>query len=445
MRKVVFWLLLIVLITHEACSDITPRLYNEKLLKADLTGIKEQIIRTHPAPFLFTSKERFDSIFDHQMKMINHSISIGEYYLIAVPLVEALHCGHSWLGLPDNYLTATGDTTIFFPLGLDFISNRAYASIRDGSESVIPSGAEILSINGIQMEDIIGTIKKYVFADGFSDPAKVAAFGYGFNDIFALLYGTRRGYDVTYMEYGKNVPQSKHVDAVTRYQSWNHPSGLNSGYNPNRRPLLLNILPDKRVAVITIRTFAYYDNRDLFNNFIDSAFYQVKKAGVSSLIIDVRGNRGGDPYASAKLLSYLEREPMPYFAKPYDGYIALAKPIQLANHNTFEGNVYVLIDGACFSTTGHFCALLRYHKRGTFIGEETGGTFECNDNSSIITTHAGLKLSLPHTTYTTAVKDMQRDHGILPDYLVIPKIDDLLKGHDTVLDFAFELIQGNKN
>jgi hypothetical protein len=61
--------------------------------------------------------------------------------------------------------------------------------------------------------------------------------------------------------------------------------------------------------------------------------------------------------------------------------LRLIKPAR----NKFSGTMYVLIDGGCFSTTGHLCSLLRYHGIGTFIGEETAGSFACTDNRTAIT------------------------------------------------------------
>jgi C-terminal processing protease CtpA/Prc len=101
----------------------------------------------------------------------------------------------------------------------------------------------------------------------------------------------------------------------------------------------------------------------------------------------------------------------------------------------------VLINGGCFSTTGHFCALLKYYRRATFVGEETGGTYECNDNHiSIKTSATHLTINVARTTYTTAVMDLSRETGIMPDYTLEPAIDDFLAGRDAVKQYTMKLI-----
>ncbi len=105
--------------------------------------------------------------------------------------------------------------------------------------------------------------------------------------------------------------------------------------------------------------------------------------------------------------------------------------------------LYTLIDGGCFSTTGHLCSLLRYHGIGIFIGEETAGSFACTDaRSHAILGHTGLILRVSTRTYTTAVTGMTPGRGILPDHPVIPTVEERLAHFDAPMDCALGLIAG---
>jgi C-terminal processing protease CtpA/Prc len=88
---------------------------------------------------------------------------------------------------------------------------------------------------------------------------------------------------------------------------------------------------------------------------------------------------------------------------------------------------------------------LKYHKRATFIGEETGGTYECNDAHTLFNTkETRLNLNVARMTFTTATDGLSREHGIIPDYYVEPKIKDIIDGKDTVKEFTYGLIKKNK-
>jgi hypothetical protein len=102
----------------------------------------------------------------------------------------------------------------------------------------------------------------------------------------------------------------------------------------------------------------------------------------------------------------------------------------------------ILIDGMCFSTTGHLSALLKYYGLGTFLGEETGGTYACNDAShDTVLKHTGYRFQSARASFATAVIGFPEDRGILPDHPVRPSIDEVIMNQDAVLEFALELIQ----
>jgi len=117
----------------------------------------------------------------------------------------------------------------------------------------------------------------------------------------------------------------------------------------------------------------------------------------------------------------LEPAPVPYFARIYPQYESFAKPIPRAA-GSFDGKLYVLINGGCFSSTGHFCGLLKYHKIGIFIGTETGGTYECNDARQMFELrNTRFRLFVARMTFTAAIKDLPQFRGIIPDIATAPK------------------------
>ncbi len=197
-------------------------------------------------------------------------------------------------------------------------------------------------------------------------------------------------------------------------------------------------------GILTIRSFSFYDSVAGFRHFIDSFFTKVKEQHIHSVILDLRDNSGGDPFCSAYLLDYLARPPVIYYSESYEGYAELAKPMPLAADH-FEGNLYTLINGNCFSSTGHLCALLKYYHLGKFIGSETDGTYICNDNSAVITlNNTGLLLRIARNSYSVAVKGIQRFKGIQPDYPVETTLEDRIAARDAAKLFAMGLIE-NEN
>jgi len=196
----------------------------------------------------------------------------------------------------------------------------------------------------------------------------------------------------------------------------------------------LALAMDGDLAVLTVPTFVISENPDYKSFFVDS-IRRMNAGGVKRLIIDIRGNGGGDPEVSLALIAHLVERPFVYLktGPGYDYLKAETPPHEIH----FSGKVVVLIDGGCFSTSGHFCALARHLGLAAFVGETGGGTYRCNDNSiEIALAYTGIRLRVARTTYEVAVPDRDVSAGFPPDFRVYPGIGDVLAGRDVQMDFA---------
>ena len=410
-------------------------------LKEDLRKAREAMGRLHPSLYEFTAKETFERLYEQQLGLIDKPMTVQEFYAVLAPFVAAIGCGHSRL-LPADRLWEEAPASCF-PLGLIFLQTKAYVARHFAPNLPVPLGSEILSINGQPMVDFLRWARPCISSDGLRDPWKWVMLGKWFHIYAALRFGYPKAYVVAYLAPGESEPLRVELHSIERKVILD-----DYGRAPFRVPsadsdLSFEILKDTEAAVLTIAHFNYYQSEDLerFKAFVDDAFAQIHGGDVGHLILDLRGNNGGSPFATAHLLSYLEIQPVPYFVKEYGGgYEVLAKPVPRAGL-AFDGRLFILIDGGCFSSTGHFCGLLKHHKIGMFVGTETGGTYECNDASHLVNLwNTGLKLYLARMTFTAAVQYMTKTTGIMPDYLVQPQVEDIINARDTTKEYVFALI-----
>jgi C-terminal processing protease CtpA/Prc len=211
-------------------------------------------------------------------------------------------------------------------------------------------------------------------------------------------------------------------------------------YNPLDFTLDFEVLEPRDTALLTIRSFVYYENPEKFNDFIDEVFAKINRLKIKNLVIDLRNNGGGNPFCTSHLFSYLIHVPIPYFADKYRRYGRLACPI-LPAVKAFQGQLVILINGGCFSSTSHLCALLKYHKIGTFVGTEAGATYTCNGATrEIKLSNTKAIVVISRRPYAVAVDGFPKDQGILPDHRVMPLIDDLIQGRDVQKEYALRLI-----
>jgi C-terminal processing protease CtpA/Prc len=112
---------------------------------------------------------------------------------------------------------------------------------------------------------------------------------------------------------------------------------------------------------------------------------------------------------------------------------------------SFKGKVLFIINGLSFSTTSDFCAIAKSENRGIFVGEETGGGYYGNTSGETFRTtlpNSKINIAIPKYKYSNAVKKARyQDRGVIPDYVVIPSISDVIIGKDVQLEYALGLIE----
>jgi hypothetical protein len=428
-----------------------PRVCSAAELTSDLRQIRVLLETRHPALYAFTARPTFDSLFGQAQDLVDRPMTSREFFQIAAPIVARVGCGHTTLTMAVDSLTGYADR--FLPLRVFVAGERAYvcrtlAAAGDRND-LIPPGAELLTINGVAVPDILTRMRAVISADGGNDGWKTALLNGGaLYDLYALLFGFPEAFDLTFRpaadaSWARAGAGTASLPAVSRQVVTDllAKRGANHTTSTGDPRIDFTLTDGAAAAILTIETFAYYNSREKFYAIIDGVFDRLRAAGCHNLILDLRGNSGGDPYCAAHLLAYLAPDPVRYFARVYPSYAPLAEPLTLPEHR-FPGNLYTLIDGGCFSTTGHLAALLKFHRIGTFIGSETGGTYECNDAARTDTLKAtGLRLRVARATYTVAVENLPRGRGVSPDLAVQPTICDVLSGRDSAMECAWSLVE----
>ncbi len=119
---------------------------------------------------------------------------------------------------------------------------------------------------------------------------------------------------------------------------------------------------------------------------------------------------------------------------------------QAPRSNHYAGKLYVLINGASGSMAAVVASFIKEYKTATFIGEESGGTMEGNTSEAytfLVLPNSKIRVMIPLTKKVYNLNAI-KGRGVLPDYNIAPRIDDLLNAVDTELNFALDLITEKK-
>jgi len=306
--------------------------FSVKELQSDFKQFRKFLEDSHPQLYRFTSQKTFDSLFEEHYRIINDSMTTQEFYRILAPLVARVGCGHTSLWTPGRYWDRALQR--MFPLGVFARDGQLFVIHSYNQESPVAYGSQVMSINGMAASYLVEEMLGNIWSDGFIMTKKYKRLNNVFPYLYALNYGYPERFEIVVREEGRE--RKINIAPLSRKAITAHRDSLVTSGTIRREDLFME-LKDELSAVLTIRTFSYYNDNEGFNRFIDSSFQVIRDNDIQNLVIDLRGNDGGDPFCSSHLLTYLQKKPIIYFREPYGHYARLNKPLPMAEH-PFKGS-----------------------------------------------------------------------------------------------------------
>ncbi|RKN79407.1 S41 family peptidase [Ulvibacterium marinum] len=448
MKKILFlFLLATVLSCNSQQKDLEKeqgkfsKIYAQKQYLDDIEELSEKLISTHPQPFEFISKENFFKVVEEKKNAITDKTTFGEFIWHTSEIVANIGCSHTNLGafIQESEILPVDK---IFPLEIRMIEGKMYISNSLINKEKKLEGSEILNINGVSAKSIKDDIYKHISADG-GDGRESKKKYFNFFSPYYISYSLNfpENYEVKIAGIKEPIILNKLKEYEFTYEG---KEDYSKEYCED--VLCFRTIDDKSTSILTMRTF-YYDGEDLlkYRQLLEKSFKELKEKGIKNLIIDLRGNGGGQSFNGAHLLRYLSSETFTYFLRNEYADEEQFNPMN-PFENQFEGNIYILQNAGCGSTTGHFLSLVKSNNIATLIGEESGGTYTCNDYSfSLELKNTGITTRIARSTFTTTAENLPKDKGIVPDHNVVQSIQDFLRGQDTVMEYTFDLINAEKN
>ena len=454
--------------------------YRVNDLKEDFDLFSLALEESHAGLYNYISPQRYKTLTDSIKKELTHPMSDLEFYRLLCPVIEAIKCGHTRISISNQTNDYLNKQNIFIPFQLKFISGKAYVLKKLQDNTIIP-GSEVLSINKRPISVIVSDIFKMQNSDGAITTAKYKKLDEKFHELYSLFIEQSQSFSIQYIPYKTNKPKEVIVTGVSNKYWW---SKINSNNSPAPKLINLKIIDNSDIAVLDIRKFVSQEINEVYGSFqqyMDSVFNVIKTKRLQNLIIDLRGNGGGD--ISNELIPYLINHPIQYY-KTIDAprtrysflehtdkglffnevnvnlwnkfrnengrYDLLGNRNEYINPNplVYNGNLYILIDGNSFSATSELASILQDQKRATFLGEETGGSYlgsSSGDFINLTLPHTQIKVTIPIRNYILNVSsDFKIRRGVIPDYEISNSIKDIMDSNDAEMKFVIDYISKNK-
>jgi len=437
--------------------------FSKEQVKSDIEFLELSLLEYHPNLFVYSSKQEIDSCFNELKESLSDNISKQEAYRLISTSSSIVKDGHFVIQPDEKTVKNFYSNAKLFPLDIYWINADAFI-LKNYTNENIGIGDKLLSINGLDVEKIRRTILDGALRDGYNttypnwilNNFNRAYYGFyiGNSEVYEIEINKESGLiekkqikGLTYTE----ISNSRKINYPEYYKQLKEEKGIE-----------LKIDSVTKSALLTIKSFensilkkTYHQN---FKKSINSAFKTIDQQGISELIIDLRGNQGGEVRNGIFLLKYLLNESFQAVQsftvvdkKQYDSEIKRNKAVKgIGNkylepfEQNYRGNLYVLIDGGSFSCSGIFTWVLKKQKRGIIIGNESGGsayTLVGAPNKTIILPNTKLQVTIPLLQYILQDYKDETKTGVVPDVVINPTISDIINGTDCEYNHALELIK----
>lgn len=441
-NKILLLILTIICNLQESHSrskiDTTTNIIEQNKIIEDVKFVKNLIEKEHPNIFKFISKRKLNEKFLNLQKSINKPMTKSDFRNKLLNVLQLIGDGHlSLTNTPSDLKIVDIDNSILHQIDYWLTENRLF--IKNGiPENKIPAGAEIVKINGKEVPIILEEMLKTICSDGYNTSLKFFILNSGlFAEKYEQLYGIQEYVDITILF--ENKISTHHISSKFHNSIASNPSQIKAN---NFRII------ENSYGILQISTFDPQLSIDY-----SSFFNQLNSMNIKNLILDLRGNTGGDYKNIVELFGYLIDEPR-YFNEVPKKILAdknktpddilkygINTPVLPKNEN-FKGKIYVLLNGGSFSATSILLANLQsFRKNIVLIGEEsgggrngcTGGVFNSFllPNSKLVLTFGSVPIKVP-------IQSSVKGRGVFPDIQIKYSITDVISKRDLELEYIFK-------
>lgn len=487
MRKIE--ILAVLIISILGCQSKIDKKFGEEKLNEDFKIFKQIFEKANAGLYKYHSKEEIDSVFAVNQQKITDSTSFRMFYNLLYNVIDYSGSSHNALLPDDKTDRAISNQKIFFPIPLKYLNGKLYANSANGE---IPLGSEITAVNHINADEFAKNVSKYTSTDGHNQTGKYAFLQTDWMPYFVYLaYGEQKEFLIEYLVEGS--PKKVTVKPVTYKKFYQNNEGkFKPDYEKYKNAYAFKTL-DSITAILRVSTFGMggpkSEEHKKYATFLDSVFTELKKDKIRNLIVDIRGNGGGNDPNDILLYSYLTKRD---FRENKEAFVLVNDHIPLSdyfvggseeeiqemlgelqrehsifkdgkyyqnenynkvwspNPKTFQGEIYLLIDPFVASAGSLFASMVKSDSTSTVIGQETLGGYYGH------TGHIPVTYQLPNTKLYLqfSIVDLKQDvrslpdekwgEGVKPDIFIQPTKSTYLNNRDTIMSFTKQLIRKNQ-
>lgn len=479
----------------ETPVDITTLIAipSEQLLE-DFKLLEHMVLQVHPGTYRYSSKAEIEKALSDLKAKFQNPLSLGEAYLAMSKATAAIKCDHTKVGFnnQNRYVNSViHEQEDKLPFTFKWFGEKMIVDRNVSEHAILRKGTEIIAINDVPVAKILSALLPYVAADGATDKNRIQKleidgfdFRYNAFDIFFPLKFPMEG---GVFKFSVSVNGNVSEVEVKGMHREIRAEKLRDKFPdfPFTRDDMWAFQTNKDVGMLTLNSFGLMGWKAMtldYKKFLDKTFTALQQKKIKHLIIDIRGNTGGNDEMKIELFRYLsfDRQEIPPTAregrtryvnfpeqlKPHiktwgdNPWFYQLEPDRQTGHyyifderfenrkplptkpNMFQGKVYLLVGPSNTSLAFYTARDFQHYKIGALIGGETGGNLKDINGGQILfltLPNSGIEIDFP--VMGGFSKELLPNSGVIPDHEVEMSLHDFRHGIDPVMDKAYELIR----
>ncbi len=401
-------------------GQIPPHLADRE---ADLAFLVETIRKAHPDPYARHAREEWDREVEASRRGMGE-ISDAEFLLRLMRLVALLEDGHSTL-IP----APSSPEAVSYPIDFEFFDDGLFVLAADPiyGEAV---GRRVIALRGTPIEEVLRRARPFIGADNDQGARTLLEYALafpGFHDGLGLARDDGNP-DLTVSDAsGKqtSVRLRRPEPGPPSFLGPRPPNWIVASPEPTplrmrrpERPYWFEELPGGKALYLRFARVEHAPD-EAFRPFCQRLFAHIAEHGIERLVIDLRGNRGGNNYIPQALIHGVIRSRV-----------------------DVPGGVIVLIDGKTFSAAMNCASYLERETWSLFAGAPTGAAPNHFGDSETVTLPRSGHLLLGSSVRWQDSDPRDARRWIYPDLPAPLRFRDYLAGEDPALEAALRYEPG---
>ncbi|MCT4507712.1 MAG: S41 family peptidase [Tepidibacter sp.] len=442
-------------------SEEKEKVYSKKQVEEDIEFMIKKMEDVHPNLYFKVPKEEIKKDIDEKLKEIDKPINSIEVYRKFAPIISKLQDGHTSMLLPQDYIEKIKESNKILYMAVEVEGGKIYIKDTYRKEYQKHNGWMIESIDDKDSSKIYNEMSEYI--SGPLKPFKECCME---NNFILNYYIDNELKDEYIIKIKKNTEEKViKVEGISKEEA----DKINPKNKNNTEYYKYEKLNDNTGLI----TFDAFSDLDKFKVFLDRTFEEINKENINNLIVDLRGNGGGNSHLGDLLIEYIydgnytqanrsdikiSNEIIKYYSDLAKNEGATEEEIKELKDEyskmigqvytqksvasryylekpKFKGDTYFLIGRNTFSSAVMLSSTVKDYKMGYLIGEETGGlATNYGDIYRFKLPNTGLNSFVSHK-YFVRPNGLDTGRGVIPDYDI-----KYLGGMDP-LDVALDIIK----